>query len=341
MEVSVKVRGIYATALTALFLDAGLRIVGATAPIRARFGLDAVDDDHDVAVYDTEDRRGVFLEGGTEAVIFVADLLRRELPHAVRRVRRLADIAPGSGQRLSWDDFVRRGQTRIEMEFPLDARLSLDRWRARVVPTLPFHHHLKIIDAARVDAAESELVAHPERAAFLAEGLKEELIYRHYAGGNTLSVYHIKPEGRVYTFRGSVAEFRRGRLRLVRHFRGGGRYDSLEVPKEEGDYGYFEVVEQGWVARRSYFGRDGAPKGVIYNINTPAEFYPDAVRYIDLEIDVVQRPDGSLSVVDTSELEVKVKQGLLAPALAERAREVVRKLTAALARGEEVFQETL
>jgi len=58
------------------------------------------------------------------------------------------------------------------------------------------------------------------------------------------------------------------------------------------------------------------------------------VRYIDLEIDVIQRPDGSLEVADTSELENKVRQGFLTPALAERARAVARELAEALARGE-------
>jgi hypothetical protein len=192
----------------------------------------------------------------------------------------------------------------------------------------------KVIDAPRVDAAEGELAAHPERAAELTAKLKEELVYGHYTPGRVLEVRHVKPEGRVHVFRGRVEAFREGYLRLVRQFRGGGRYDGLRVPKEEGDYGYFEVAEEGRVARCTYFGAGGTPKGAIYNVNTPAEFYPDGVRYIDLEIDVIQRPDGSLEVADTSELENKVQQGFLTPALAERARAVARELTEALARGE-------
>jgi hypothetical protein len=73
VELGVRGHGIYATALTALFLEAGLRIVDPTAPIRARFGLEAADRDHDVAVCDTGDRHGVLLEGGPEAVDLVAE----------------------------------------------------------------------------------------------------------------------------------------------------------------------------------------------------------------------------------------------------------------------------
>ncbi|MGQ9532344.1 MAG: DUF402 domain-containing protein [Desulfotomaculales bacterium] len=340
--VSVKVRGIYATALTALFLDRGLRIVGATAPIRARFGLGCEEETPDVSVYDTGDHRGVCLEGGREAVACVADLLRREFPHILQHVRRTADLTSGSGRRLSWEDFVRQAQECLVLEFTLDVRLALDAWRARVTPTVRFHHHLKIVDPARVDAAEAGLVASGEPLAQLAEALKHDLIYRHYTPDKLLTVHHVKPGQEGHTFRGRIVDFRPGEyLRLARRFRRGGRYDGLGTPKEEGDYGYFEVAEGAWVARRSYFGARGEDKGVIYNVNTPAELYPGAVRYVDLEIDVVRHPDGRVEVVDGAALEAGLKQGLFTPALAERAREVARRVAAELERGTDAYPEVL
>lgn len=87
---NVRVRGIYATALTALFRDAGETVVDATPPIRDRFP----DDDgvraggaHDVAIETTEDRQGVGLRGDPEAVADARD--------------RLADVGIDA---FAWDD---------------------------------------------------------------------------------------------------------------------------------------------------------------------------------------------------------------------------------------------
>jgi len=52
---NVRVRGIYATALTRLLLDTGHEVVGASPPIRRRFDAEFPDDDHDVAIATTID----------------------------------------------------------------------------------------------------------------------------------------------------------------------------------------------------------------------------------------------------------------------------------------------
>ena len=121
---------------------------------------------------------------------------------------------------------------------------------------------------------------------------------------------------------------------LERRFRGGGMYDSLDLPKEEGDHGTVELYEGRWWGRRRYFRADGALIGEIYNIHTPPELYPDGVRYLDLEVDVVRRPDGGVALVDEEELRRKVEGGLIPEALALRALEEARSLAEGLERGE-------
>jgi len=50
------------------------------------------------------------------------------------------------------------------------------------------------------------------------------------------------------------------------------------------------------------------------------EFYPDRIRYVDLEIDVVQMPDGRVIVTDQEDLERQFQTGYLGKELEERAK---------------------
>jgi Ribonuclease G/E len=71
----VRVRGIYTTALTRLFLDAGHDVVQASGPIRERFDAEFESADHDVAVETTRDRQGVEVTGTQSAVAEATALL--------------------------------------------------------------------------------------------------------------------------------------------------------------------------------------------------------------------------------------------------------------------------
>jgi len=71
----VRVRGIYATALTAALTDAGVEAVQASPPIRRRFDAAFPVAEHDVAVETTPDRQGVGVSGDPDAVSDVVGLL--------------------------------------------------------------------------------------------------------------------------------------------------------------------------------------------------------------------------------------------------------------------------
>ena len=76
MTTSVRLRGIYTTALTERLLTEEYDVVQASPPIRRRFDADLAGGDHDVAVETTDDRQGVGVEGNPSAVESVTDLLR-------------------------------------------------------------------------------------------------------------------------------------------------------------------------------------------------------------------------------------------------------------------------
>lgn len=61
--VRVKIRGIYATALTGLLLKRGFEIVSPSEVIRARFGLPESPGPEEVLIVDRRDKQGVAIEG--------------------------------------------------------------------------------------------------------------------------------------------------------------------------------------------------------------------------------------------------------------------------------------
>ena len=72
---NVRIRGIYTTALTRLFREAGHTVVDASPPIRRRFDGEFPNAPPDVVVRTTEDRQGVGLDGSSDAVTTARDLL--------------------------------------------------------------------------------------------------------------------------------------------------------------------------------------------------------------------------------------------------------------------------
>jgi hypothetical protein len=132
---------------------------------------------------------------------------------------------------------------------------------------------------------------------------------------------------------GVVSAWSDGVLVIERTFSPGGRYDSIGARKLAGDHGTIEVVEGGWVLRRTYLRAGGQLIGELYNVQTPAELLPGRVRYTDLEVDVVRYPDGRVEVVDEQDLAVVVRAGGITPEQAERALAIAHRLADILRAG--------
>lgn len=151
--VSVKVRGIYTTALTSLLLDAGFSIVQPSRETAYRFGLKYPDPrPREILVQDKEDKQGVLIEGGR--ALEVVEVLKDKLLDIVVRKR---------GE-----------ETNFEAEFPHAAKQALDKIRGKLVPTLNNHHKLKILAPEWVNLMESQLARTPEGIAS-KKSLREDL----------------------------------------------------------------------------------------------------------------------------------------------------------------------
>jgi len=321
--VSVRIRGIYATALSALFPEQGFRLVDPSPIIRERLALRAESGPEEVSIYDRRDRQGVVVQGMRGAVAEVLSALGRAVPWAIWWPRPLP-TPEGEGP---FARLLEHLQARYLVEFPAPAKACLDALRARHLPTLPGHHALKAVDPRAVDEAEAQGFASPEEAQAAAHQLRHRLIYAHYRPGQQVRIRHQKAGGRGFDFTARLLALEPGhRLLLEREFRPGGRYDGLDAPILEGDRGTVELYEQAWFSRRLYRRGDGSPIGELYNINTPAEVYPDHIRYLDLEVDLVRWPDGRVALADREVLEARVQEGLLTPTLAYTALEQAERL---------------
>ncbi len=315
-QIRVKVRGIYATALT-LLLSQKFQIVEPSEVIQARLGIPASFEPADVNVFDKADKHGIVIEGVRSAAQEVTEFLRETIPWAIfcqAEVRKKCNSPLALAAGLL---------SRFEAEFPKPAKDFLDAVRAKVVPTMPDHHLLKTVDAAKVDEVEAKVP--PEELAAAAQNLWEEFLASYYLPGKTLAVWHLKAGESPIHQSGEVVERTKKKLVLRRVFKAGGVYDGLGVPKEAGDYGLVELYPEQWWGRRLYFRADGAPIGELYNIHTPPEFLPSGVRYLDLEVDIAVI-QGDVRVLDQEILEKKAAEKVIPKTLAQKAQEEVQKL---------------
>jgi len=226
-------------------------------------------------------------------------------------------------QRTAWGWFGRQ------------SRFALDGVRRRVETTMPGHHRTKAADRAASAAVDfAEAVCGPADDAADGDDFPFAAVTRQFGPttGDRLEIGHGKPDGRLISLgRGEVTDWDpEGKLTLERSMHGGGSYDALGTPKEDGDVAVTKFREGRWWYPTTYKAADGTSKGTYVNVCTPVELFPDCVRYVDLYVDVIRQPDGTVEIVDADELEAAVADGLVSDELAAKAMDVAEAVERAL-----------
>jgi hypothetical protein len=312
MSTTVKIRSVYATALTKFLLDMAYKIVGPSIEIQERFGLLDSGSKADILIQDRPDRQGIQLTGHSEVLCPLLKNLQDHLFDAVLMKLESPDDPDG--------------RVRAEIEFPGTAKQTLDQIRSSVIHTLRRHHRLRIVDYQRLDQVEKELGRHPERRAYLETELFQEAVLAPLEKSGQGALEHIRIAGkRIRPREGTIMEVDARRFLLKRTF-AGGRYDGLDLPIEDGDYGVTEVAEGAWYLKHTYYSKAGRLIGVYYNINTPIEFYPYGARYVDLEVDVVRRGQEAPFTVDRERLAILGREGFITAKLESHASSVADRL---------------
>ena len=284
------------------------------------------------------------------------DALDAALADVVARAEAIEDVIEGTGEPTTEPtdtaDAIDRNDTGDAPEtvwadrgtfwvrFGRASRFALDDQRRAVTPTMPGHHRIKASTeaaSAAVDFAESVCggVAGEGESGKNERSEADEteesgidfpfgVATRQFGPqeGETVAISHGKPDSRAFALGGGevLAIEPRGTLLLRREMSSGGTYDALGTERRAGDVAITRFKEGRWWYQTRYRGADGESRGTYVNVCTPVEIFPEAIRYTDLHVDVVKRPDGEVERVDDAELDAAVANGELTEALAGKAR---------------------
>ena len=266
------------------------------------------------------------------------EALRAGLDRAVAAAERLGDVVDAAGgvgvldgATNRRDEPIARPNAGVWAWFGRESRFALDDRRRAVTATMPGHHRVKAgaADASTgVDLAEA--LCEPDADAAFPFGVVTDAFGP--AEGDALRLEHGKPDGRLITLGEATvtAVDADGSVTVEREMTGGGTYDGLDVPREAGDVAETIVKEGRWWYPTTYRGRDGTVRGTYVNVCSPVEVFPDAARYVDLHVDVMKHPNGTVERVDDDELQEAEAAGNVSEALAEKARSVASALENAL-----------
>jgi Protein of unknown function (DUF402) len=314
MELSLEIRGIYTTALTRFFLERGIAVASLSETTAGSNREPQGFSSHaraSVHVTDLPDPQGVLIQGSRKEFGLV--------------IRHLQD---------AFVDIICRpvpGRDGMAVEFPYLTKAALDEIRNTVVPSVANHHRLRLISSESVDLVEKrELADHPDKREAVSRDLENTLVWNTYRNGVILKLEHVKLDGRILLLsEGEIVAVDRQQKQVTLRrgaFKGRTTYDGLDIAKEPGDYAISAVREGEWFYKHTYFRRHGALIGTYYNINTWVECYPDRIRYVDLEVDVVAWPDGRAEITDEDELRERCERGYITPELRDRAMETAYRI---------------
>ena len=330
----VKIRGIYATALTKLLIDYktilgsqtcskllfddGFTMVQPSATVRERFGLEENEDFPHLEVCERQDRQGVKASGTYEAINAFTSILQICLDDVVVR-KGEAPVALLEGSRY------------VDVEFPALSKKKLDEIRGYVTPTMDGHHYYKACGveiASALDMAEKLLEKRGTREE--VEKLLAQTIRAKYPiVGSLIEIQHVKLDGEVFNLGKAVIEafdHPGSLIRFRRVFKKKGIYNGLKIEKALGDYAITEAKIGEWHFKTWYFAKDGQYKGTYINLNTPIELYSHGIRYVDLEVDVCVWPNGRVKKLDEKKLKEATAERIITPRLAGIIKEKLQEI---------------
>ena len=245
-------------------------------------------------------------EALTASMSELLDELQRLREEALKLMRRAQEVKAPC--------LIYEAPTRYVVMLSYDSKRRLDELRGLVVATMPNHHLIKSWGrkyAYAVDVVEKLMTSLSEEVGAMAS---DAIVKGVTKRGAKMMIEHVKPDGKVYELTpGVVEEFdaETVTVTLKRRFKGGGVYDGLEVPKERGDYGLSTYRLGSPISKTAYYDERGGLKGVYVNISTPVEIAPKKIRYVDLEVDVVAKPNGEVRVLDLEKAKELVERGAM------------------------------
>ncbi len=247
-----------------------------------------------------------------------------ELKQLVEKIDKLANRTP------SKTEIVVKGEFLGFITLPSVAKQLLDKYRSQARPTILYHHSLKSFgntESLLVDCAETSARIEGRPSPHNGLSISMFLLER----SKKIVIDHIKPDGtilRLGPFNLANIRFRENtlELELTRTFTRRGILDGLNIEKEPGDTSISRIRTGEWFIIHEYYTRDGDLLGIYANINTPIEAGQGRIKYLDLLIDVIKKPNEPAKIIDREELEEIYAKGLITDYLYKKALETAEYL---------------
>jgi Ribonuclease G/E len=232
---------------------------------------------------------------------------------------------------------VFEGTSNADIEFPAEVKKVLDKIRGEIRPTLDRHHfYMSAGYIPLVEFAEMVIEDRPSERAYFASKLEKVVSRDMPRVDDAINIEHVKLDGRnIILARGRVVEVSPSSLLIKRQFRHTNRKlkiapnhtNNVDTVRDEGDYAITHVIPGALTLVTKYYSRDDQLKGTYVNINTGVELYPSngnspsRIRYVDLEIDIVNPVGGKARVIDQHLLKRAVQRGFISQDMANQAKE--------------------
>lgn len=334
----VMIRGIYSTSMGKLALDNGYDVVNPTWTQAQRLSLSQEHKAADLLIREYGGKHRVLLTGKSEVLVDLVELLKDRLPDVAiwtsQQNRGMVYPIVRRNVESRWEAIRVEGNLRpeaaVEIEVPLLAKQELDKIRNEVAYTVPGHHFCRAGSEAL-----SNLVTFAEKLVidgYMSKDVVSQLfssIMSSFAPrkGELVGIEHVKLDGRtVILTAGKVVRRGKGSVVLRRTFSGRGRYDGLGTEIGAGDYGLTAINQGNWFVASQYYGPDHSYKGGHYSICTPTQLYENYATYVDLGIDVIDKPNGEPEIIDQDDLESAYEREVISQWLRERAIEEAETL---------------
>lgn len=244
----------------------------------------------------------------------------------ISEINRLAEQEKNLKDEFNRSDnpgLLEKGTCTYFVDFGAQAKQKLDKLRKTVATTITGHHFLKsggyltlteFIES--MPEPDSEHVVSKLNNVLKAEGPKLGMPYE---------IIHKKPGGRDIVMKGVVEKATDNEIIVKRKLRAGGRLDGIGIEINDGDYALTTFQPNSWFIVHKYFNKDGFQKGTYININTQVEVYPKFARYIDLEVDVVEK-NNKRELIDMEKLNQVLSAGIIKKELSDKAIEIANQL---------------
>jgi len=249
-------------------------------------------------------------------------VIKSELEQLVAKSKKILDNKDGTKKVLH------EGMEYCEIYLSYESKMKLDEIRNKVLPTIKGHHYLRSWGESMntiIHFAEGMLIKGIEEK-IIEENLNESIFNEVFKVGKLMNIFHFKTNGKLIKLSpGKIiaTNHEEKSITLMRQLKGIGIYDGLEVKKEAGDYAIATYKLGSMVTRTYYYRKSGELIGIYSNFTTPIEIFPNAISYIDLEVDIVKNNKGDIKILDRDKLEDIVVKEMISEKLYWRLLELI------------------